>query len=91
MAVNTRNRRAACIGLALPFLRVRPTPDGSLGTEADRRHMTFLYRGLRTNAGLIPWLLIASEDDRVQRQQFLRLSLILQDIRNRFDALNGDA
>ena len=87
MAIDTRDRLASCIGLALPFLRVGPSHGGSIDTEADTRHMAFLYRQLRSVGELDSWLLLASTDDLVQRDQFHRLNLILQDIRNRFDAL----
>lgn len=50
MAVDSRNRRASCIGIGLPFARVRPLADGSLADGADRRQLTFCYSGLATGA-----------------------------------------
>ena len=44
MAVDTRNRRASCLSLALPFGRVFPLPDGSLATVPDRQQLSYLYR-----------------------------------------------
>lgn len=43
MAIDTRNKRASTIGLALPFVSVAPNPDGSLADAADRRQMSWLY------------------------------------------------
>jgi hypothetical protein len=43
MAVDTRNKRAWCVNLALPFGRVNPTPDGSLNTVSDRAQMAYSY------------------------------------------------
>lgn len=46
MAVDTRNKRAAAIGLGRPGLTVWPDPDGSLGNQADRQHMGYAYLGI---------------------------------------------
>lgn len=46
MAVDTRNKRASCIGVGLSFLRVRPLADGDLANVADRRHIALCYPGL---------------------------------------------
>jgi len=43
MAIGTRNRRAACIGLCLPVPSVFPNPDGSLDFVYDRMQMAYLY------------------------------------------------
>ena len=42
VALETRNKRAAAIGLGTPWNRVWPDPDGSLDTMTDRQHMAFL-------------------------------------------------
>lgn len=43
MAVDTRNKRAACVNLSLPSGRVYPTPDGSLTPATDREHIALSY------------------------------------------------
>lgn len=43
MAIDTRNKRASCINIGLPFGRVNPSPDGSLNTVSDRAQMTMSY------------------------------------------------
>jgi len=48
MAITTRNRRASCLVLALPFGRVWPSPDGSLANQADRQHCAHLYAAVLT-------------------------------------------
>lgn len=44
MAIDTRNKRASCICLALPF-RVLPDPDAAID-EFDQQHLNFLYAGI---------------------------------------------
>lgn len=46
MAVDTRNKRAAAIGLGRPGLMVWPNPDGALGNQADRQHVGYAYLGI---------------------------------------------
>jgi hypothetical protein len=46
MAIDTRDKRASCLMLALPFGRVFPVPDGTLAEGADRTHLSLLYRGI---------------------------------------------
>lgn len=48
MAIDTQNRRASCLGLALPFRAVWPNPDGSLASAADRQHIAYTYPGIAT-------------------------------------------
>lgn len=43
MAVDTRNRRMAMIGLGSPVPRVLPHPDGAFDTANDRYMLLFLY------------------------------------------------
>jgi hypothetical protein len=45
MAVDTRNKRASCVNVALPFGRVFASPDGTLD-ESDRRQMGGCYAGI---------------------------------------------
>jgi hypothetical protein len=53
MAIDTRDRRASCLMLALPFGRVFPTPDGTLAEGADRTHLSLLYRGITAAAAAL--------------------------------------
>lgn len=46
MPVDTRDKRASVIGLAQPFVRVGPTPDGDFSSQADRQHLAYMYRGI---------------------------------------------
>ena len=43
MAIDTRNKRASCVSLSLPFGRVFPDPDGSVNTVSDRAQMDYSY------------------------------------------------
>lgn len=45
MAIDTRDKRFAMIGLALP-IRVFPNPDGDIANEADRVHHLYMYPGI---------------------------------------------
>ena len=51
MAVDTRNKRASCLCLALPFGRVLPNPDGTVDEEDQQQH-NFLYSGIDTIAAI---------------------------------------
>lgn len=42
MAVDTRNKRASCLSLGLPFGRVYPNPDGTIDSN-DREQMSYVY------------------------------------------------
>jgi hypothetical protein len=44
--INTRNKRESSYSIAFPCFRVRPLPDGSLATTADRTHMAYQYAGI---------------------------------------------
>lgn len=46
MAVDTRDRRASCIGNSLPSLFVLPNPDGEVLNPGDRQQMCWTYRGI---------------------------------------------
>ena len=43
MSVDTRNKRAACINVGLPFGRIAPNPDGSLNPVTDRQQLALSY------------------------------------------------
>lgn len=49
MAVDTRDKRASCLGLALSVPSLRPNPDGAMGT-ADRLVLLFCYAGVAAAA-----------------------------------------
>lgn len=46
MAVNTRNRRASCVGFASPSRAVYPNPDGLTLSQADRQQAGYSYPGV---------------------------------------------
>jgi hypothetical protein len=46
MAVDTRNKRASCLGLDGAYRAVFPDPDGSLANKADRGHVAGKYSGI---------------------------------------------
>lgn len=60
MAVDTRNKRASCIGIAGPYRFQPPRPDGSLSPFADRRQLVFCYSGFTSiptlSAGTCPYI-----------------------------------
>lgn len=56
MALDTRNKRAAAIGMGLASLRVLPAPDNVVAT-ADRRQLAFCYPGLGTGATVLTSLM----------------------------------
>jgi hypothetical protein len=43
MAIDTRNKRASAVNVALPFGRVAPDPDASLAVAPDRQQMGYVY------------------------------------------------
>lgn len=43
MALNTRNRRMAMLGLGSPVPRILPHPDGGFNLTNDRYMLLFLY------------------------------------------------
>lgn len=45
MAIDSRDKRASAIGLALAWARTAPVPDGTL-SAADRQHIAGAYRGI---------------------------------------------
>jgi hypothetical protein len=46
MAVDTRNKRASCLGFANPPFAVFPNPDGAITSQADRQHIAYVYPGI---------------------------------------------
>jgi hypothetical protein len=50
MAVDTRNKRASCLGFASPW-RVLPNPDGAVG-QPDRQHVAYSYPGIQADEAL---------------------------------------
>jgi hypothetical protein len=49
MAINSRDRRASCLGKGIDALCVRPNPDGGLNA-GDRAQTAAIYRGLTMGA-----------------------------------------
>ena len=53
MALDTRDKRASSIGVAIPFGRLFPNPDGSLATVGDRQQSAMSYRGIAASAAVV--------------------------------------
>jgi hypothetical protein len=49
MAVDTRNKRASCIGVGLPVPSVLPNPDSTIDSN-DRQMVTWLYAGIAADS-----------------------------------------
>lgn len=43
MAIDTRNKRAACLGLATPWRAVLPNPDAAAEDAGDRQQLAYCY------------------------------------------------
>lgn len=51
MAVDTRDKRASVLGLAVAtFALVLPNPDGAALSQADRQQTAFCYAGIEASA-----------------------------------------
>lgn len=46
MAVDTRDKRGSCIGLASPWRSVLPNPDAAAEDQGDRQQLAYSYRGI---------------------------------------------
>jgi len=55
MAVDTRDKRASCIGLGLPVPSVLPQPDGDIDAP-DRLQVAFCYAGIAVAEAIVLWL-----------------------------------
>lgn len=49
MPLTTRNNRGSAIGIAKPFVRIFPAPDGTIG-QADRQTTAYSYAGILATA-----------------------------------------
>ena len=49
MAVDTRNKRASCLGIDGITRQVFPNPDGAIG-QPDRQHVAYKYAGIAASA-----------------------------------------
>lgn len=54
MAIDTRNKRASCVSVRLPFGRAYPNPDGSLANAADRQHVAYVFPGIAASPPSAP-------------------------------------
>ena len=52
MAIDTRDKRASCLGFCSPAVRVLPNPDGLAFDGGDRLQIVGLYRGVTAVAGM---------------------------------------
>ena len=57
MAIDTRNRRAACLNYDQGWGRVYPDPDGSIAAMADRVHAAGKYPGIGAGAPVAPTII----------------------------------
>lgn len=51
MAIDTRDKRASCLGIDGPYRFVLPDPDVGAEGEADRRQMAYTYPGFAGGGG----------------------------------------
>lgn len=56
MAVDTRNKRMAMIGLAKPFVRLMKNPSGTGVDSTARAMLLFLYTAPAAPLAFQPWL-----------------------------------
>ena len=50
MAIDTRDKRASCIGIDGAYRFVLPNPDAGAEDQGDRQQMAFKYRGIAAAA-----------------------------------------
>lgn len=67
MAVDTRNRRASCLGFARGGVPVWPHPDGDIATQADRQHAGYSYPGILVLPADIGPVVIRRVTSRIRR------------------------
>ena len=48
--MDTQDKRASAVYVALPWRGLLPLPDGALN-QGDRQHVAFLYRGIVADGG----------------------------------------
>lgn len=48
--MDTRNKRASALGIALAFRIVFPNPDGAIDTSAERQQSAYSYAGISAAA-----------------------------------------
>lgn len=46
MAIDTRDRRASCLGINGPYRFILPNPDAAAEDQGDRQQMAFSYPGI---------------------------------------------
>lgn len=83
MAVDTRDKRASCLGLVYPSRAALPYRDGAI-SQADRQHLTWVYRGITAAApiGIARLAVTLSEVSRldVTLSQTPRLDVTLSEV-----------
>lgn len=57
MAIDSRNKRASCLGVALAGRMVFPNPDGSIAALADRQQVAYAYPGIAATTQTEPTIL----------------------------------
>lgn len=62
MAIDTRDKRAACVGIDKAYSRILPAPDGAV-SQADRQMVGYKYPGIlfTTGAAGAGWGMLLSQ------------------------------
>jgi hypothetical protein len=50
MSIDTRDKRASCLGIDGPYRFVLPNPDAGAEDQGDRQQVGFKYRGINAAA-----------------------------------------
>lgn len=51
--IDTRDERAACLGIGFPSRVVLPNPDAAGEGQPDRQHLSYLYPGIAVGSGFV--------------------------------------
>lgn len=66
MAVDTRDKRASALKVAMPWRSMLPLPDGAALNQGDRQHVAFLYRGIAASAVTVATLVVLGAEELLQ-------------------------
>lgn len=53
MAIDSRDKRASCIGIDGAYRFVLPNPDAGAENQGDRQQMAFKYRGINASPPVV--------------------------------------
>jgi len=54
MAIDTRDKRASAVHVALPWRGLLPLPDAAAENQGDRQQTALFYRGILASAPVVP-------------------------------------